>query len=192
METGRIVEPLSSFYKDEVREIGRELGLPEQFLERHPFPGPGLAIRCLCSRQNEPILPVEEGYLVPVHSVGVQGDSRTYKPILAIEGENLHERAVELINSLADINRVVALVRSKFPIDSMAVCESGLSAERLDRLRAADAIVREMSDASGFEKKVWQFPVVLIPVGTAEAPDSVVLRPIHSVDGMTAQSVMMP
>jgi GMP synthase (glutamine-hydrolysing) len=192
METGRIVEPLNSFYKDEVREIGRELGLPEQFLERHPFPGPGLAIRCLCSRQNEPILRVEQGYVVPVHSVGVQGDSRTYKPILAIEGENLHERAVELINAIADINRVVAVVRSKAPIESMEVRESALSAERLDRLRAADAIVREMSDASGFEKKVWQFPVVLIPVGSVDAPDSVVLRPIHSVDGMTAQSVMMP
>ncbi len=45
----RIIEPLSSFYKDEVREIGAELGLAAEFLERHPFPGPGLAIRCLCS-----------------------------------------------------------------------------------------------------------------------------------------------
>ena len=47
---GRIIEPLTSFYKDEVREIGREIGLPDEFLQRHPFPGPGLAIRCLCSR----------------------------------------------------------------------------------------------------------------------------------------------
>ena len=69
---------------------------------------------------------------------------------------------------------------------------STLSAERLDRLRAADAIVRRLSDESGFEKQVWQFPVVLIPFGTSDQPDSVVLRPIDSVDGMTAASVRMP
>lgn len=192
INTGRIVEPLSSFYKDEVREIGRELGLLEHFLERHPFPGPGLAIRCLCSEKNEPIRHGPEGYLIPVHSVGVQGDSRTYKPILAIEGDNLHQRAVELINAIQDVNRVVALVRSKVPIEHMEVRESSLSAERLDRLRSADAIVRELSESHGFEKQVWQFPVVLIPVGTPAEPDSVVLRPVHSVDGMTAQSVEMP
>ena len=63
---------------------------------------------------------------------------------------------------------------------------------RLKRLRQADAIVRQMSEESGFEREVWQFPVVLIPIGAGDQPDSVVLRPIHSVDGMTAQVVRMP
>jgi GMP synthase (glutamine-hydrolysing) len=76
-------------------------------------------------------------------------------------------------------------------MDSLSVHSSSLTAERLARLRHADRIVRRLSDESGFEKQVWQFPVVLVPVGTREAPDAVVLRPIDSVDGMTAQSVMM-
>ena len=52
IDAGRIIEPLTSFYKDEVREIGREIGVPAKFLSRHPFPGPGLAIRCLCSEKR--------------------------------------------------------------------------------------------------------------------------------------------
>jgi GMP synthase (glutamine-hydrolysing) len=67
-----------------------------------------------------------------------------------------------------------------------------LTAQRLDRLRRADAIVRKLSLASGFDAAIWQFPVVLIPVGNAARPDSVVLRPIDSVDGMTASAVRIP
>jgi GMP synthase (glutamine-hydrolysing) len=74
----------------------------------------------------------------------------------------------------------------------MASFVSGIDAVRLERLRQADAIVRRISEESGFEEKVWQFPVVLLPVGVAGRPDSVVLRPIDSVDGMTAKAVPMP
>jgi GMP synthase (glutamine-hydrolysing) len=188
---GRIVEPLAQFYKDEVREIGRELNLPEELLERHPFPGPGLAIRCLCSEFDAPVRRVDEGYILPVHSVGVQGDSRSYAPVLAIE-EMAHARAVELINSIAGINRVVSRVATRVPLDRMQARASSLTPARIDRLRRADAIVRRLSRQSGFDRQIWQFPVVLIPLGTDAIPDSVVLRPVHSVDGMTAQSVTMP
>jgi GMP synthase (glutamine-hydrolysing) len=92
---------------------------------------------------------------------------------------------------LRGINRVVTRVAGHVPLTEMRVLSSTLSPERLARLRRADAIVRRRSHESGFDKKVWQFPVVLIPVGSAERPDSVVLRPIDSVDGMTAQSVSM-
>ena len=190
LETGRIVEPLSSFYKDEVREIGRELGLPEELLERHPYPGPGLAIRCLCA--TAPAQPARrpEGWIVPVRSVGVQGDSRSYAPVLLIDRMD-HARATEVINRVPGINRVVALVQSREPVEHMEVRAASLTPDRLALLRRADAVVRRIARETGFDKKVWQFPVILIPFGITGAPDSVVLRPIDSVDGMTAQSVRM-
>jgi GMP synthase (glutamine-hydrolysing) len=195
IDEGRIIEPLSSFYKDEVREIGRQLEIPEEFLERHPFPGPGLAIRCLCSENTAVLDRQPEGWVIPVRSVGVQGDSRSYRPVLLLDAPPSDDallHAGTLTNQLAEINRVVSLVATRVEVGKMSVTRGFLSSERLARLREADAIVRRIADESGFDKKVWQFPVVLIPVGDGHAPDSVVLRPIHSVDGMTAQVVLMP
>jgi GMP synthase (glutamine-hydrolysing) len=192
IETGRIIEPLSSFYKDEVREIGDELGIPGEFLHRHPFPGPGLAIRCLCSETEARVERREPGWLLPIRSVGVKGDSRSYQSVLALENLPADELATELVNRSTDINRVVGVVKARAEVSTMRSTIGSLTRERLARLRHADAIVRRLSEESGFEDKVWQFPVVLIPVGSAAAPDSIVLRPIHSVDGMTAQVVHMP
>jgi GMP synthase (glutamine-hydrolysing) len=190
IEAGRIVEPLKSFYKDEVRDVGRELGLPGELLDRHPFPGPGLAIRCLCSDFDAAVCQTPEGFVIPVHSVGVQGDSRSYAPVLAIDRID-HTYATELINRLSHVNRVIAEVAAHAPLSQLRVRTCSLTAERLARLRSADAAVRHLSHQTGFDHRVWQFPVVLIPVGTPDSPDSIVLRPIHSVDGMTAQSVPM-
>ena len=191
IETGRIIEPLASFYKDEVREIGEELGISSEFLHRHPFPGPGLAIRCLCSETEAPVERREPGWLLPIRSVGVKGDSRSYHSVLALETLPSDEIATELVNRSMDINRVVGLVRAHIPIVEMKSTLGVLTPGRLERLRRADSIVRRISTESGFESQVWQFPVVLIPLGIGAAPDSVVLRPIHSVDGMTAQVVRM-
>jgi len=121
----------------------------------------------------------------------VQGDSRSYAPVLSIDTLD-QERATELINRISGVNRVIACVRSALPVVEMRVSLSTLTPERLEGLRHADAIVRRLSHQSGFDHKIWQFPVVLIPLGSAAAPDSVVLRPVDSVDGMTAQSVTMP
>jgi GMP synthase (glutamine-hydrolysing) len=197
IESGRIVEPLADFYKDEVRAIGRQLDLPAELLDRHPFPGPGLAIRCLCSETEEAVTRVPEGWLIPVRSVGVQGDSRSYARVLAIEAfpsgsSKLQDQATELINRSAGVNRVIARVSVREPLEHHRVFASSITQERLDLLRQADAIVRAISHESGFDAKVWQFPVILIPLGTTKCRESIVLRPIGSVDGMTADSMAMP
>ena len=195
IDAGRIVEPLSSFYKDEVREIGRELGIADEFLNRHPFPGPGLAIRCLCSDVQAVVQPAAEGWLAPIRSVGVQGDSRSYRSVLILEeqpSEAAFLRATRLANGIGEINRVIARISAKLPLERLEVTRGFLSANRLERLRLADSLVRRHCKENGFDSQVWQFPVVLIPLGDTHAPDSVVLRPIHSVDGMTAQAVAMP
>jgi GMP synthase (glutamine-hydrolysing) len=132
---------------------------------------------------------LEGGWLLPIKSVGVQGDMRSYRSVLAIRGEQ--RDATELINLRSEINRVVAEVRTTTPISEMRVRPATLTEERLNRLRRADAIVRALSGSSGFERQVWQFPVILASFGTESAPDCVVLRPVDSVDGMTAQSVPM-
>lgn len=194
IDEGRLVEPLSQFYKDEVRQVGRAIGLPDALLDRHPFPGPGLAIRCLGSEVEAALVPHEFGFVMPVSSVGVQGDERTYRAALALPVYALRDFALstELVNSIPEINRVVALVRSAVPLEELKVLRAGLDAERLGRLRRCDAIVRRISLETGYDEQVWQFPVVLLPCGVPGKPDSVVLRPVDSVDGMSAVAVPMP
>jgi GMP synthase (glutamine-hydrolysing) len=192
IEEGRIIEPLSSFYKDEVRAIGRQLGLAPELLDRHPFPGPGLAIRCLCSETAGVPEKTADGYIIPVRSVGVQGDSRTYRSVLAIEDfPATDEEVARLINKLDQVNRVVVAVWTAAPLADMRVFPAGLTEGRLDMLRRADAVVRKLTHESGFDALIWQNPVILIPCGALNDHDSVVLRPIDSVDGMTASAVRM-
>jgi GMP synthase (glutamine-hydrolysing) len=193
MEEGRIIEPLTQFYKDEVRAIGRQLGLPQDLLDRHPFPGPGLAIRCLCTEASGAPQRVDGGWILPVSSVGVQGDSRTYRPVLALDAPPATEQeTADFINRRSDVNRVVGTALTCRPMSALKVQPAHLTAERMNRLRRADAIVRKHSQRSSFDQQVWQFPVVLIPLGIPARPDSVVLRPVDSVDGMTARAVRIP
>ncbi|MSO21636.1 MAG: glutamine-hydrolyzing GMP synthase [Acidobacteria bacterium] len=193
IEAGRIIEPLTQFYKDEVRAIGRQLGLAPELLERHPFPGPGLAIRCLCTDEITAPQRTGNGWIIPVSSVGVQGDSRTYKPVLALDAPpSSEEDAAAIINSRTDVNRIVGTAVTCRPMSALRIAPAHLTADRMNRLRRVDAIVRNLCVNSGFEKEIWQFPVVLIPLGIPARPDSVVLRPVDSVDGMTARAVRIP
>ncbi len=117
-----LVEPLRELFKDEVRELGRELGMPEEKVNRQPFPGPGLAIRCLGTVEPERLEPLRQAdaivleeireaglynqvwqsfaVLLPVRSVGVMGDQRTYQDTICL-------RAVESVDGMtADWSRL--------------------------------------------------------------------------------------
>ena len=149
----KLVEPLRTLFKDEVRKIGAELGIPAELLNRHPFPGPGLAIRILGEVTAEKVALLQEAdfvfiqtlkkaglydrvwqagaILLPVKSVGVMGDERTYEYTLALRAvtsvdgmtadwahlpyEFLAEVSNEIINSVKGINRVVYDISSKPP-----------------------------------------------------------------------------
>jgi len=148
-----LVEPLRELFKDEVRNVGRELGLPEELVGRHPFPGPGLAIRVLgpANRSRLDVLReadaiyLEEiraaglyddiwqafAVLLPVHSVGVMGDARTYENVIALRAvtsrdgmtadwypfpyDVLGRISNRIINEVTGVNRVCYDVSSKPP-----------------------------------------------------------------------------
>jgi GMP synthase (glutamine-hydrolysing) len=148
-----LVEPLRDLFKDEVRRLGRELGLPEDLVWRHPFPGPGLAVRCLGEvtkqrldvlREADAIM-IEEikaaglyrqtsqafAVLLPVQSVGVMGDARTYENVVALRCVNtddfmtadwtplpyevLGRISTRIINEVKGVNRVCYDISSKPP-----------------------------------------------------------------------------
>jgi GMP synthase (glutamine-hydrolysing) len=149
----KLVEPLRELFKDEVRALGRELGLPDVFVGRHPFPGPGLAIRCpgeITAEKLEILRYADEIYieeirraglyddiwqafavLLPVKTVGVMGDGRTYEHVLALRAVTstdgmtadfypfdmkfLGHVATRIINEVKGVNRVVYDITSKPP-----------------------------------------------------------------------------
>jgi GMP synthase (glutamine-hydrolysing) len=148
-----LVEPLRDLFKDEVRRLGLELGLPEELVWRHPFPGPGLAVRCLGEVTDEKLTVLREAdwivvdeikkaglyretsqafaVLLPVQSVGVMGDARTYENAIAVRCVNtddfmtadwshlpyelLARISTRIINEVRGINRVCYDISSKPP-----------------------------------------------------------------------------
>jgi len=205
MQNGKIIEPLAELYKDEVRQVGEILGLPEEMVWRHPFPGPGLAVRCLCTNKEDyPINrePLEKNInhtlevtglkaaLLPLNSVGVQGDFRTYRHPLAIVGETTFDQldviATQLINQNTEINRVLWMLEPR-KIKKMFIYNSYLTPERVQLLQQADDVVNNFIKENELIRKIWQFPVVLIPLTiNARGGESIVLRPVESEEAMTA------
>ncbi|MHA8066932.1 glutamine-hydrolyzing GMP synthase [Aquirufa sp. ROCK2-A2] len=149
----KVVEPLNTLFKDEVRLVGKTLGIPQEILGRHPFPGPGLAIRILGDITPEKVDILQKvdaifinglksdglydqvwqagAILLPIHSVGVMGDERTYEQVVALRAvtsldgmtadwchlpyEFLGKISNEIINKVKGVNRVVYDISSKPP-----------------------------------------------------------------------------
>jgi GMP synthase (glutamine-hydrolysing) len=204
LKKGKIIEPLSQLYKDEVRELGGAIGLPDSLLWRHPFPGPGLGVRLLCSDgadvaiSDEAKNAVEKkaqiaGYsslILPVRSVGVQGDSRTYAhPTLLFgprEWNRLEELSTSITNSIKEVNRVVYSLHSE-AIPHYRLIRAYVTRDRLEILRALDRIVAEALHRFNEYGVVWQMPVVLLPLVNKQGGQCGVLRPILSQEAMTAR-----
>jgi GMP synthase (glutamine-hydrolysing) len=206
IEAGEIVEPLVQFYKDEVREIGRALGLPARLIEKQPFPGPGLAVRFLCAdepaawSENAKLSEVASSFnlkarVLPVRGVGVQGDERTYAHTALLTGEYdelaIAELSPAITNSLRDVNRVVFWAGAKGSIDEFRVEPTTTTFEGLDVLREADARVREILAEYDTQRRVWQCPVVMLPL-KRQGESAIAIRPVESHDGMTAQYSRLP
>ena len=149
----KLIEPIKDLFKDEVRKVGNELGLPDYVINRHPFPGPGLAVRIIGEITNERIKILQNAddifinilhqsgeynkiwqafaVLIPIKTVGVMGDSRTYEHLLglravtSIDGmtadwyrlpyDVIDECSNRIVNEVSGINRVVYDVTAKPP-----------------------------------------------------------------------------
>jgi GMP synthase (glutamine-hydrolysing) len=203
IDAGRVIEPLVEFYKDEVRVLGEQLGLPHEVVWRHPFPGPGLAVRCLAAEAHAAVeaatLPLPagvEGWVVPVRTVGVQGDERSYSRLLAVTGIDDAEAAGALARRVTNehrtLNRVALVVHGRPAFGTLAIHPATLTPERIALLRAADAVVTRLVRARGLYDAIWQMPVAMLPLGTAPGRETIVLRPVNSRDGMTADFARLP
>lgn len=200
LEQGKIIEPLADLYKDEVRALGEELGIPRDLVWRHPFPGPGLGVRLLCSpgdcHENTDIPGLDfflgqngiEGAVLPIRSVGVQGDARTYARPFALRGNHSWEKAEEistiLTNRFGGLNRIVYQTGPETPVE-FALARQFCERNELDQLRVFDDICTAFLREKGIYEEIWQMPVVMLPLRVDSKP-VLVLRPVCSNEAMTA------
>ncbi len=212
IDQGLVIEPIAELYKDEVRVLGELLGLPHELVWRHPFPGPGLGVRILCSdTESREILYDEvdaftlqtkkKPYIkLPIKSVGVQGDFRTYKHPGILQTnetdiEELEKLATKLINHYSEINRCIVPLGKNFAgkIREISLHKTDINPDRVKILQRADAIVTKLLREAGEYETVWQFPVVLMPVSfNGEGTESIILRPVDSIDAMSASVGKLP
>lgn len=215
---GRVIEPLKDFHKDEVRILGRDLGLPEDIVTRHPFPGPGLAIRVICAsepyaekdfsetsvlvkvivsyaaslerqhplisriqratseEEQQFLVRVGEQYkltstLLPIRSVGVQGDCRTYSYVVALssnqEPASWHDmaRLAKTIPRIChNVNRVCWVFGKQIQYQINEITPTTLTPQVLSILREADSRAQTILHETKYHSKISQMPVILIPI----------------------------
>ncbi|MFA6855619.1 MAG: glutamine-hydrolyzing GMP synthase [Treponema sp.] len=229
IQKGLIIEPLRNLYKDEVRAIGRQLGLSSELVMRHPFPGPGLSINVLCTdgtmsdkdrtdyekagseitrMKIEPFSGdsgLREQYILPVRSVGVQGDFRTYRfpSVLSFtslengfytypgDWNSVEEASSYITNNAQYINRTLLRLYQRQGI-KLTLQEGYCDKRRLDQLREADSIVLSKLHETGWYNKIFQHLTIDLPYAGSADHASFVLRPVCSEDVMTARFAHLP
>lgn len=243
---GRVIEPLVDFHKDEVRALGRELGLPSDIVQRHPFPGPGLAIRIICGDEpyqgsdfaetniilgqivdfvtaikkphslfsrvklstseddRDTLLQITSKYkigatLLPIKSVGVQGDGRTYSYVVALSSNDSPDwKSLMFLAKLIpkvchNINRVCYTFGKRIKFQIQDITATFLSPGVISTLRQADHVAYSVIHKHDMVDKISQMPIVLIPVHFDRDPidhipscqRSVVIRTFITSDFMT-------
>ncbi|XP_050522667.1 GMP synthase [glutamine-hydrolyzing] isoform X2 [Daktulosphaira vitifoliae] len=247
-DKGRVIEPLQDFHKDEVRRLGIDLGLSESIVYRHPFPGPGLAIRVICGEEpyiekdfsetqvlvkivveyddmvlkshallnrienatseNERNMLVEiskkqkmTATLLPIKSVGVQGDKRTYSYVVAISctdpepiWEDLFYLARIIPRVCHNVNRVCYVSGPPVNYQVLDITSTYLNSSVVNLLKEADHVVNKvLAECPISMRKISQMPVILIPVHFdrdiayrhPSCQRSIVIRPFITEDFMT-------
>lgn len=230
---GLIIEPLKDLYKDEVRAMGKKLGLDNQLVMRHPFPGPGLSINVLCSDGNftekdkEELVKAQDELnkvtidqfcadctasmsrsVLPVRSVGVQGDFRTYRFPACLtfksEGDGFYHiphirekvegASSSITNGATYLNRTVIKLYQKPSLkdEDLKLQEGYCDRRRLDQLREVDNIVLTELHKNNLYNSIFQHLTIDLPYASTKENASFVLRPVCSEDVMTARFAWFP
>ncbi|HPF69821.1 MAG TPA: glutamine-hydrolyzing GMP synthase, partial [Candidatus Krumholzibacteria bacterium] len=209
---GKVVEPLADLYKVEVRELGEMLGIPHDMIWRHPFPGPGLGVRLLCSdgtvadqAKLDEIAPAVDraarsaglrAVPLPIRSVGVKADLRSYEHPVLFHGQAdwtaLKELAGKVFKTVGGLNRALWNLTDTMPTTFRPLA-AGMTRDRLDLLRECDHIVMEALRRHDLYDKVWQCPTVLVPLEIdGKGRELCIVRPILSERAMTATAAELP
>lgn len=211
IQEGKVIEPLAELYKVEVRELGEKLGIPREAIWRHPFPGPGLGVRLLCSNGTAPtedvpalqaaVDPIAASFglsarVLPIKSVGVKADLRSYEHPVMLSGAatfaQLQEAAGTILKEIQGINRCIWNVLPDAP-DTVEVIEGYMTRDRLDLLRDADQIVMDALRKHGQYDSIWQCPTAMVPLKiNGRGRELVIVRPIRSERAMSATAAELP
>ena len=243
-QQGHVIEPLKDFHKDEVRVLGVSLGLPQAVVQRHPFPGPGLAIRVICAeepytggdfKETEVALGILINFcraphtqlllrlkqattmeeqsclmsisskldlkanLLPIKSVGVQGDCRTYSYVAAISSDeppcwsSLFTLSKLIPRVLHNVNRVVYVFGSAVHHPVEDITPTLLTSGVLSTLRQCDYLAQEVLRIYNQVQHVSQLPIIMVPIHFDRNPESrepssrrsIVIRTFITSDFMT-------